>query len=925
MRLFVLFFIFSCFVYSQDFRPYLQVPTENSIWISWKTSENTETKVFYGLSEDALTDSVIGETKILSDVGYPNNYYYHYAKLTELQPNTAYYYKAVTGEFTSEIHRFVTHQPKGDKLGKFRFIILGDHQIKNQPRYEKLVEAAKEMAELKWGNPIEDYVRMIMNDGDQVDLGNLDHYENIHFKKSNLVSPNIPIMTAVGNHETYGTLGMQAYYDHFFYDDLKYQGISSPGGEDYYAYQTGPVLFIVLSSEHTGAIQLAWVQNIINKAKDDESVDWIFTVGHRPIQAESYVGDISPWIRNEVMPIVSETEKHVMFIGGHHHLYARGQLRDSPAYHIISGGAAWDQYWGQSTEQDFDDVQKTIDYWAYQLVELDLENREMQVDCYAIGSPKLGFTLDNEHIDSFHRKFGKSAPNKPSVTNIISDTLTLPYTFYSSEYSTSTDEVYNSTYFQISSVSDFSIIEYYKLRDFENLYGTTGSPNFDPVDINEGINIFELELPENSVVNGKHYIRVKHRDKNLEWSEWSDPVEFDIKGSINGPSSISVGKKNYDFDEAIEIVYENGPGNPTDWIGIYKRGQIPGSVQSISWDYVSGAAGTLTLSIPSGSASGEYYAAFFENDSYNELCERISIYAGKVPLVNADSIIYSENSPINISFKNAPNLSNDWIGIYKSLDIPGVQYSTLWEYVSSFMQGDSGSIQFNGLDKGYYFANYFIEDLYFEPGERVYFQVGEKIGTVTTDKEQYNLGEDITVYFQDGPGTPKDWMGIYEKGSDPQIDYLVAYLYVDGNTSGSVTFNEENLPEEGEYFTALFTNDTYTEVSNRKYFTVGNPTSVKSSISGLPDTYTLKNYPNPFNPSTTIQFALPEAATVKLSIFDVLGREVNVENYGLLAAGYYNHFFDASYLSSGVYFYSIKIENKSGRNFYLTEKMILIK
>ena len=76
-------------------------------------------------------------------------------------------------------------------------------------------------------------------------------------------------------------------------------------------------------------------------------------------------------------------------------MYARGQLRDSAMYHIISGAASWDQFWGQSTEVDFDDVQKTIDYWAYQIVDLDLQARRMEVECYAIGSPLLGFTLDN--------------------------------------------------------------------------------------------------------------------------------------------------------------------------------------------------------------------------------------------------------------------------------------------------------------------------------------------------------------------------------------------------------------------------------------------------------------------------------------------------------------------------------------------------
>ncbi len=108
----------------------------------------------------------------------------------------------------------------------------------------------------------------------------------------------------------------------------------------------------------------------------DDSVDFIISVNHRPIQAEQYIGDISTWVRNEIIPILSETPKHVLNYGGHHHLYHRGQLTDYPLYHIINGAASWDQMWGMSSEQDYDDVQKTIDYWGYQILEFDFDKKK---------------------------------------------------------------------------------------------------------------------------------------------------------------------------------------------------------------------------------------------------------------------------------------------------------------------------------------------------------------------------------------------------------------------------------------------------------------------------------------------------------------------------------------------------------------------
>jgi hypothetical protein len=66
-----------------------------------------------------------------------------------------------------------------------------------------------------------------------------------------------------------------------------------------------------------------------------------------------------------------------------------------------------------------------------------------------------------------------------------------------------------------------------------------------------------------------------------------------------------------------------------------------------------------------------------------------------------------------------------------------------------------------------------------------------------------------------------------------------------------------------------------------------------------------QNYPNPFNPSTLIRFQLPTAAFTKLAVFDLLGREVSVLVDGRLESGSHMVRFDATGLSSGVYFYRL--------------------
>ena len=75
-----------------------------------------------------------------------------------------------------------------------------------------------------------------------------------------------------------------------------------------------------------------------------------------------------------------------------------------------------------------------------------------------------------------------------------------------------------------------------------------------------------------------------------------------------------------------------------------------------------------------------------------------------------------------------------------------------------------------------------------------------------------------------------------------------------------------------------------------------------------------QNYPNPFNPSTTIQFMVEYDSNVKLQIFDILGREIAVLTDKYYTAGEYEVVFEASNISSGIYFYQIHIGNFKERH-----------
>jgi hypothetical protein len=82
----------------------------------------------------------------------------------------------------------------------------------------------------------------------------------------------------------------------------------------------------------------------------------------------------------------------------------------------------------------------------------------------------------------------------------------------------------------------------------------------------------------------------------------------------------------------------------------------------------------------------------------------------------------------------------------------------------------------------------------------------------------------------------------------------------------------------------------------------------------------MQNYPNPFNPSTLIHFELPNAGQVKLEVYNILGKKIATLIDEVKNQGAHQVLFEASGISSGVYFYRIEFEGQ-----VLTNKMMLLK
>lgn len=144
---------------------------------------------------------------------------------------------------------------------------------------------------------------------------------------------------------------------------------------------------------------------------------------------------------------------------------------------------------------------------------------------------------------------------------------------------------------------------------------------------------------------------------------------------------------------------------------------------------------------------------------------------------------------------------------------------------------------------------------------------------------------------------------------------VFTFTYTAPATEGTVTLyangNSVNLDGTNG-------NDQWNFAQN-KTVSVSSATDIESEKHNL--SYDLKqNYPNPFNPTTTIFYQIPQAGNVALKVYNITGAEVASLVNGYKQSGSYSVEFDASNLTSGVYFYKISVNN-----FSEIKKMVLLR
>jgi len=144
-----------------------------------------------------------------------------------------------------------------------------------------------------------------------------------------------------------------------------------------------------------------------------------------------------------------------------------------------------------------------------------------------------------------------------------------------------------------------------------------------------------------------------------------------------------------------------------------------------------------------------------------------------------------------------------------------------------------------------------------------------------------------------------------------QFSINIDYLNGEVPDTATIAIFVANLGGFGHVGTKMFVDD----------LSWSNTSDVKELDNGIPGEYDLmQNYPNPFNPSTTIRYSIPEANFATIKVYDMLGNEVTTLVNEEQSAGNYEVEFNASELSSGIYFYKLQ-----AGSFVETKKMILLR
>jgi len=307
--------------------PYLQLATPSSQTIVWRTLAKVKPEVRIGQSVESLT---VAKSQILVKGAAELGTIQYEATLSELEPNTTYYYaiyhdgERITPKDKS--YHFKTH-PASGAASSARFWIVGDSGTGGADQIRVHAGMRKWLGEKK----LDGYIHV----GDMAYGSGTDpEFSQKFFPIYDTTLRNTTCWASMGNHEgktSRGTTGVGPYYDAYVLPANAEAGGVSSGTEAYYSFDYGNIHFICLNSHDLDrrptATMAQWLKADLEKTK----AEWLVAFFHHPPYTKgSHDSDKEQQLiemREYIMPILESGGVDAVFTG-HSHIYERSMLID---------------------------------------------------------------------------------------------------------------------------------------------------------------------------------------------------------------------------------------------------------------------------------------------------------------------------------------------------------------------------------------------------------------------------------------------------------------------------------------------------------------------------------------------------------------------------------------------------------------------
>lgn len=518
--LFALFFCTSLASASPSFlvNPYLQSPSSDSMTVMFESYDNNFSVHYRALDQ--------GSFQQLPAVNVSGSSTIYQAQIDGLASSSNYEYFVRSENGDTPLYRFRTWPAAGDAVGNFKFIVLSDTQGDWPERFQDIVQNGLIGKECRGDvTSCPEDIAAIVIPGDLVTSGgNIDQWRNEFFAMAKSISPYVPLIPSIGNHD----------YDISHY--LKYFKLPQNGSagypEQWYYLDYANLRLIGLNSNTSlGAAmhgaQAGWLDSLLADTAQDSAIDYVFFQLHHPCKSELWLPGENPVTCDFVQRVEDFSAQTGTITGhlfGHTHAYSRGQSRDVKHLWLNAATSAGDiDFWGEYAQHDYDEFQKSYDEYGYSALTFSAQGAPaVQVQRRTGGDDQdyYGYS-DASSRDDFIIGGANTPPNAPLVQAPSGQIGDVAVELQAGAFGDADGDSHLASHWQVSTVSgDYSnpVIDAWgnKTRS-ENIWHE--------MNIQQGVDITRYSV-SGLAGNTTYFWRVRYRDEHWEWSDWSQELSF---------------------------------------------------------------------------------------------------------------------------------------------------------------------------------------------------------------------------------------------------------------------------------------------------------------------------------------------------------------------------------------------------------------